>query len=217
MKRFLTTMLTLVLFTGALFGKASAQNVFGLPTVNTAESGIDDIRETIIRFAATDVGIMDFIDLSWLGGQEGEDLVDLWFELVDAGYSEDEAFELAEMVMGSDLGAQSVGKFQAVTPQAPPQVRPEAPDQDCETYQDSNGGAITLCGDLGNNHGTYERKDSRGNVVSKGTWEHDRDGNLTYQGGAGYDQESGSATNTPDGYDYQGTDVNGNRERGLWS
>ncbi|MCH2202792.1 MAG: tyrosinase family protein [Fuerstiella sp.] len=30
------------------------------------------------------------------------DLVDLWFELVDAGYTEDEAFEMIEMVMGND-------------------------------------------------------------------------------------------------------------------
>jgi len=37
-----------------------------------------------------------------LGGQEGEDLVDLWFELVDAGYTEDEAFEMIEMLMGEE-------------------------------------------------------------------------------------------------------------------
>lgn len=29
-----------------------------------------------------------------LGGQEGEEIIDLWFELLDAGYSEDEAFEM---------------------------------------------------------------------------------------------------------------------------
>ncbi|MCH2202859.1 MAG: tyrosinase family protein [Fuerstiella sp.] len=37
-----------------------------------------------------------------LGGQEGEDLVGLWFELVDAGYTEDEAFQMIEMVLESD-------------------------------------------------------------------------------------------------------------------
>ena len=37
------------------------------------------------------------------GGQECEDLVDLWFELVDAGYTEDEAFEMIEMVIGQDI------------------------------------------------------------------------------------------------------------------
>ena len=47
-------------------------------------------------------------DIHWeaspqLGGQEGEDIVDLWFELVDAGYTEDEAFDLVEMVMGDDM------------------------------------------------------------------------------------------------------------------
>ena len=40
-----------------------------------------------------------------IGGQEGEDIVDLWFELVDAGYTEDEAFDLVEMVIGEGLVA----------------------------------------------------------------------------------------------------------------
>ena len=31
----------------------------------------------------------------------------LWFELVDAGYTEDEAFDLVEMVMGEGLVARS--------------------------------------------------------------------------------------------------------------
>ena len=34
------------------------------------------------------------------GGQEGEDPVDLWFELLYVGYTEDEAFEMSEMVIG---------------------------------------------------------------------------------------------------------------------
>ena len=241
MKRFLATMLTLALFIGLSSGNASAKDFFGISMANTTEGGSDGISGATIRFAATEVGIMDLIDLSWLGGQEGEDIVDkdtaniplyamdpgacpnldgqegtdavdLWFELVDAGYTEDEAFELVEMVMGSGLGAARAGEFQAVVPE----VRPQAYDEDCETYQDSNGGTITFCGDLGDDHGTYERKDGRGNLISKGTWNVDRNGDLTYQGDAGYDQESGSATNTPDGYEYQGTDVNGNREQGLW-
>jgi len=44
--------------------------------------------------------VMDPADCPSLGGQEGEDLVDLWFELVDAGYTEDEAFDLIELVIG---------------------------------------------------------------------------------------------------------------------
>ncbi len=39
-------------------------------------------------------------DCPELGGQEGENIVDLWFELVDAGYTEDEAFDLIELVIG---------------------------------------------------------------------------------------------------------------------
>jgi len=35
--------------------------------------------------------------------------VDLWFELVDAGYTEDEAFDLIEMVMGEGLVARLNG------------------------------------------------------------------------------------------------------------
>ncbi|MCH2201848.1 MAG: hypothetical protein MK102_07750 [Fuerstiella sp.] len=34
--------------------------------------------------------------------QDCPDLVDLWFELVDAGYTEDEAFETIELLMDSD-------------------------------------------------------------------------------------------------------------------
>ncbi|MCH2202241.1 MAG: hypothetical protein MK102_09735 [Fuerstiella sp.] len=45
-----------------------------------------------------DTGPIDPIDYRSLGGQEGEELVDLWFELVDAGYTEDEAFEMIESV-----------------------------------------------------------------------------------------------------------------------
>ncbi len=33
------------------------------------------------------------------------EITDLWFELVDAGYTEDEAFDLVEMVMGEGLVA----------------------------------------------------------------------------------------------------------------
>ena len=32
------------------------------------------------------------------------EIMDLWFELVDAGYTEDEAFDLVEMVMGANFG-----------------------------------------------------------------------------------------------------------------
>ena len=46
----------------------------------------------IIAIAATEVGIMDPNDCP--------SIVDLWFELVDAGYTEDEAFDLVELVMG---------------------------------------------------------------------------------------------------------------------
>ncbi len=69
----------------------------------------------IIAIAAKEVGFTDACDYiclrgekvsikdvncPQLGGQEGEDIVDLWFELVDAGYTEDEAFDLIELVMG---------------------------------------------------------------------------------------------------------------------
>ncbi|MCH2203043.1 MAG: tyrosinase family protein [Fuerstiella sp.] len=46
--------------------------------------------------------ILDDMPFLEFGGQEGEDLVDLWFELVDAGYTEDEAFETIELLMDSD-------------------------------------------------------------------------------------------------------------------
>jgi hypothetical protein len=186
MKRFIA-ILTLALTAALSADKASAQDFFGIPMVNTAESGLDDISGSILRFAATEVGIMDLIDLSWFGEQhkiydysqciwnditfnehatsdlEGliaiialaatetgiidpddcptvgkfdssststqmmpdddmghnlyfdphwllqkrnpndcPDLVDLWFELVDAGYTEDEAFDLIEMAMDED-------------------------------------------------------------------------------------------------------------------
>ena len=42
------------------------------------------------------------------GGQEGEDIMGLWFELVDAGYTEDEAFEMIENILGSDGGTSGV-------------------------------------------------------------------------------------------------------------
>ena len=35
------------------------------------------------------------------------EIMDLWFELVDAGYTEDEAFDLVEMVMGEDMRYES--------------------------------------------------------------------------------------------------------------
>jgi len=190
MKRFIA-ILTLALTAALSADKASAQDFFGIPMVNTAESGLDDISGSILRFAATEVGIMDLIDLSWFGEQHkiydysqciwnditfnehatsdlegliaiialaatetgiidpsdcpsymdpttagladpylrpeiidpsdcpriidiGEcdeiidpddcpNLVDLWFELVDAGYTEDEAFEMIEILMGDDM------------------------------------------------------------------------------------------------------------------
>ena len=46
---------------------------------------------------------LDPSDCPNLGGQEGEDLVDLWCELLYAGYTEDEAFEMIEMVTGEDI------------------------------------------------------------------------------------------------------------------
>ena len=87
--------------------------------LNTAEGGLSDTVDgliAIIALAATETGIIDPhyypkldtgpidpADYPKLGGQEGEDIVDLWFELVDAGYTEDEAFDLIEMVMGDDM------------------------------------------------------------------------------------------------------------------
>jgi hypothetical protein len=68
MKRFIA-ILTLALTAALSADKASAQDFFGIPMVNTAESGLDDISGSILRFAATEVGIMDLIDLSWFGEQ----------------------------------------------------------------------------------------------------------------------------------------------------
>ena len=130
MKRLIATMLILALFTGMSAGKASAQDGIaiaahthsvisissepdygdGLPPLwFTAESGLTDISGMVLRFAATEIGIIDPDDCPRLGGQEGEDIVDLWFELVDAGYTEDEAFDLVEMVMSEELIARLNG------------------------------------------------------------------------------------------------------------
>ena len=83
----------------------------------------------IIAIAATEVGLVDSADCPKLGGQEGEEIaaspdrsdfrgcipgdapdvshidlaLGLFFELRDSGFTEDEAFELVEMVMESDL------------------------------------------------------------------------------------------------------------------
>ena len=55
---------------------------------------------------AVDTDLADGVDgngvnVPKLGGQEDEDVINLWFELVDAGYTEDEAFDLVELVMFS--------------------------------------------------------------------------------------------------------------------
>jgi len=74
-----------------------------------AETALDEIIAIAAHcnpswFAATtELGIIDPDDCSQLGGKEGEDLVDLWFELVDAGYAEDEAFEMIDMLMDEDI------------------------------------------------------------------------------------------------------------------
>ena len=174
MKRFITAMLTLALITGLSSDKASAQ----ISMTNTAEGGLNEVSGIIVRFAATETGIIapndcpsvvdsqNFIDTlnrvidihepydlpvdifltdcpeivdpddcprimdrvynapddftAWFQpttvptavpyedpaiGARPEycpSIVDLWFELVDAGYTEDEAFEMIEMVMGED-------------------------------------------------------------------------------------------------------------------
>ena len=68
--------------------------------ISTAESGLDEIGGMLqCTDSATDdlsLGYPD--DRPNFNTQEGEDLVDLWFELVDAGYTEDEAFEMIEPV-----------------------------------------------------------------------------------------------------------------------
>ncbi len=148
MKRLIATMLILALFTGMSAGKASAQDGIaiaahthsvisissepdygdGLPPLwFTAESGLTDISGMVLRFAATEIGIIDPDDCPRLGGQEGEDIVDLWFELVDAGYTEDEAFDLVEMVMGEDNALGLVGGTMCSAP-GEESIRTEQPE-----------------------------------------------------------------------------------------
>ena len=51
--------------------------------------------------------------LPWHRGIPAPDeAMDLWFELVDAGFAEDEAFDLVEMVLENDLGTARRGPLQ---------------------------------------------------------------------------------------------------------
>jgi len=114
MKRLIATTLTVALFTGLYAGKASAQDVSGsigdkIAMVNTAESALDEIggmlhhSEPVVD-PSDCPDIMDlWFELLDCGFTEDEafDLIemDLWFELLDCGFTEDEAFDLIEMVL----------------------------------------------------------------------------------------------------------------------
>ena len=112
MTRFITTTLTLVLTAGLSSSDVSAQDALGISMANTAEGGLSEISGIVIRFAATELGIIDPDDCPQLGGQEGEDIMGLWqdcnnydglwFRLLDAGYTEDEAFEMIELTIIHD-------------------------------------------------------------------------------------------------------------------
>ena len=92
MKRLIATTLTVALFTGLYAGKASAQDVSGsigdkIAMVNTAESALDEIGGMLHHSEP----VVDPSDCP--------DIMDLWFELLDCGFTEDEAFDLIEMVL----------------------------------------------------------------------------------------------------------------------
>lgn len=130
MKRFITAMLTLALVSGLSAGKASAQqakdqqSIWNDITFNChATSDLEGII-AIIALAATETGIIDpsdcprIIDIGEcdeiIDPDDCPNLVDLWFELVDAGYTEDEAFEMIEMLMGED------GRYESSQPSHDP-------------------------------------------------------------------------------------------------
>ncbi|MCH2202815.1 MAG: hypothetical protein MK102_12660 [Fuerstiella sp.] len=57
----------------------------------------------IIALAATETGIIGPEDRpNIMAPLDCPELVDLWFELVDAGYTDDEAFEMIEMAIGEN-------------------------------------------------------------------------------------------------------------------
>ena len=118
--------------------------------LQTIQATVDSLLDAIIAIAAKEVGFTDScdyvclrgekvsiknVDCPQLDGQEGEDIVDLWFELVDAGYTEDEAFELIEMVMESDLGVtrgdSSISSYERARTETPsiPGQQPEGPHE----------------------------------------------------------------------------------------
>ena len=107
MTRFIAATLTLALITGMSSGKASASNVNNTMHQNFYPNVVDPDDCPEITCPADDFILWEASPQ--LGGQEGavtaaeaEDIMDLWFELVDAGYTEDEAFEMIEMLMGED-------------------------------------------------------------------------------------------------------------------
>ena len=119
----LIAILILVLISGLSVGKASAQQSHAFPRLvlgmmNTIGGtlvwyvvGVDDFSfysgdgDEIYTDSATDdlsliidpddcPSAMGDVPFLKCGGQEGEDPVDLWFELLYVGYTEDEAFEM---------------------------------------------------------------------------------------------------------------------------
>jgi len=118
MKRLIITMLTLALITGMYAGNASAGNsgvteelytafnfITGRCDLETWQGGQYDPgdAETGNLNSMNYTGNVRLVDPAdcpnIMDPNDCPDIMDLWIELVDAGFTEDEAFDLIEMVL----------------------------------------------------------------------------------------------------------------------
>jgi hypothetical protein len=101
-----------------LYSPDTVDGIIAIIALAATETGIIDPDDcpTVGKFDSSststqmmpddDMGHNLYFDPHWLlqkrNPNDCPDLVDLWFELVDAGYTEDEAFDLIEMAMDED-------------------------------------------------------------------------------------------------------------------